>query len=160
MLGSASAALMSRARSSGLESSCRVVGSSTGSRPGTSLSRRIACSCTARANPGAADEGGATAILAIARTHGFLGGWTCPPVMDLLKQARPCARGNLRCYWRCELAAVSATSARTNLYRLIDQVNKESQPLTITGQRGNAVLIGEADWQAMRETLFLERSMG
>jgi len=56
--------------------------------------------------------------------------------------------------------AVSATSARSKLYRLIDQVNEESQPLTITGQRGNAVLIGEADWQAIQETLFLESVPG
>ena len=28
-------------------------------------------------------------------------------------------------------------------------------PLTITGQRTNAVLIGEEDWQAIQETLFL-----
>lgn len=53
------------------------------------------------------------------------------------------------------MAAVSATSARASLYRLIDQVNDESQPLTITGQRGNAVLVGEADWQAVQETLYL-----
>jgi len=58
------------------------------------------------------------------------------------------------------VSAVSATSARSNLYRLIDQVNEESQPLTITGQRGNAVLIGEADWQAIQETLFLESVPG
>jgi len=58
------------------------------------------------------------------------------------------------------MSAVSATSARSNLYRLIDQVNEESQPLTITGQRGNAVLIGEADWQAIQETLFLESVPG
>ena len=53
------------------------------------------------------------------------------------------------------MTAVSATSARANLYRLIDQVNDESEPLTITGQRGNAVLIGEEDWHAIQETLFL-----
>ncbi len=58
------------------------------------------------------------------------------------------------------MTAVSATSARSNLYRLMDQVNKESQPLTITGQRGNAVLIGEADSQAIQETLFLESTPG
>lgn len=56
--------------------------------------------------------------------------------------------------------AVSATAARSNLYRLIDQVNEESQPLTITGQRGNAVLIGEDDWRAIQETLFLESVPG
>lgn len=58
------------------------------------------------------------------------------------------------------MTAVSATTARANLYRLIDQVNDESQPLTITGQRGNAVLIGEADWQAIQETLFLHSVPG
>ncbi len=58
------------------------------------------------------------------------------------------------------MTAVSATSARANLYRLIDQVNDESEPLTITGQRGNAVLVSEADWQAIQETLFLEAVPG
>lgn len=53
------------------------------------------------------------------------------------------------------MIAVTATSARASLYRLIDQVNEESEPLTITGQRGNAVLIGEDDWRAIQETLFL-----
>lgn len=58
------------------------------------------------------------------------------------------------------MTAVSATSARSNLYRLIDQVNEDSEPLTITGQRGNAVLIGESDWQAIQETLHLESVPG
>lgn len=53
------------------------------------------------------------------------------------------------------MTAVSATSARANLYRLIDQVNADAEPLTITGQRGNAVLVGEDDWRAIQETLFL-----
>lgn len=53
------------------------------------------------------------------------------------------------------MTVVSATNARANLYRLIDQVNEESEPLTITGQRGNAVLVGEDDWRAIQETLFL-----
>jgi antitoxin YefM len=58
------------------------------------------------------------------------------------------------------MTAISATSARANLYRLIDQVNQESQPLTITGQRSNAVLVGEEDWLAIQETLFLESVPG
>ena len=53
------------------------------------------------------------------------------------------------------MTAVSATAARAQLYRLIDQVNEESEPLTITGQRGNAVLVGEDDWRAIQETLYL-----
>ncbi|MBB2891906.1 type II toxin-antitoxin system Phd/YefM family antitoxin [Flexivirga oryzae] len=58
------------------------------------------------------------------------------------------------------MTALSATSARANLYRLIDQVNDESEPLTITGQRGNAVLVGEDDWRAIQETLHLESVPG
>ncbi len=58
------------------------------------------------------------------------------------------------------MTVVSATTARSDLYRLIDQVNEESRPLTITGQRGNAVLVGEADWQAVQETLSLESVPG
>lgn len=53
------------------------------------------------------------------------------------------------------MTATSATTARAELYRLIDQVNEDSQPVTITGRRGNAVLVGEEDWQAIQETLFL-----
>ncbi len=53
------------------------------------------------------------------------------------------------------MSSVNASTARSNLYRLIDQVNDESEPLTITGQRGNAVLVGEDDWKAIQETLYL-----
>ena len=58
------------------------------------------------------------------------------------------------------MTAVPATTARANLYRLIDQVNEESEPLTITGQRGNAVLVGEDDWRALQETIYLESVPG
>ncbi|WP_194786336.1 type II toxin-antitoxin system Phd/YefM family antitoxin [Actinomyces haliotis] len=58
------------------------------------------------------------------------------------------------------MTVVPATTARANLYRLIDQVNEESEPLTITGQRGNAVLIGEEDWRAIQETMYLESVPG
>ena len=54
------------------------------------------------------------------------------------------------------MTAVSATAARSHLYRLIDTVNEESTPITITGRRGSAVLIGEADWSAIQETLYLQ----
>lgn len=58
------------------------------------------------------------------------------------------------------MSALPATAARANLYRLIDQVNEESEPVTITGQRGNAVLIGEDDWRAIQETIHLESVPG
>lgn len=53
------------------------------------------------------------------------------------------------------MTSIGATTARSNLYRLIDQVNEESEPLIITGQRGNAILVGEDDWRAIQETLHL-----
>jgi prevent-host-death family protein len=53
------------------------------------------------------------------------------------------------------MATVSTTEARKDLYRLVDQVQDTHEPIQITGKRGNAVLVGEADWRAMQETLFL-----
>lgn len=53
------------------------------------------------------------------------------------------------------MSAISATNARQSIYRIIDQVNAESEPITITGQRGNAVLVGEDDWRAIQESLYL-----
>lgn len=50
---------------------------------------------------------------------------------------------------------LSATEARANLYRLIDETAANHEPITITGKRGNAVLISEEDWRAIQETLFL-----
>jgi len=53
------------------------------------------------------------------------------------------------------MAAVTASEARSNLYRLIDAVAESHDPLLITGKRGNAVLLSEADWNAIQETLHL-----
>jgi prevent-host-death family protein len=53
------------------------------------------------------------------------------------------------------LANISATEARKRLYALIDEVGDSHQPVQITGKRGNAVLLSEADWNAIQETLHL-----
>ncbi len=53
------------------------------------------------------------------------------------------------------MATVSASAARSRLYRLIDEAAESHEPVTITGKRGNAVLIGEEDWNAIQETLYL-----
>ena len=53
------------------------------------------------------------------------------------------------------MATVSTTEARKDLYRLVDQVQDTHEPIQITGKRGNAVLVGENDWRALQETLFL-----
>ena len=49
----------------------------------------------------------------------------------------------------------TATQARANLYRLLDQVAKTHEPVAITGRRNNGVLISEEDWRAVQETLYL-----
>jgi antitoxin YefM len=53
------------------------------------------------------------------------------------------------------MTTVSTTEARKDLYHLVDQVQDTHEPIQITGKRGNAVLVSEADWQALQETLFL-----
>lgn len=54
------------------------------------------------------------------------------------------------------MMAISATKARDNIYKLIQDVNVSSTPITITNNKGkNAVLIGEDDWRAIEETLYL-----
>ncbi|MEE9431080.1 MAG: type II toxin-antitoxin system Phd/YefM family antitoxin [Melioribacteraceae bacterium] len=53
------------------------------------------------------------------------------------------------------MITITATKARENLYKLIAATSKESEPIQITGKKGNAVLISESDWRAVQETLFL-----
>lgn len=53
------------------------------------------------------------------------------------------------------MAVYSATEARSNLYRLIDQVSQSHKPIHITGKNAGAVLISEEDWSAIQETLYL-----
>ncbi len=50
---------------------------------------------------------------------------------------------------------IAATSARTNLYRLIDEVSASSEPVQISGKRNDAVLISADDWRGIQETLYL-----
>lgn len=49
----------------------------------------------------------------------------------------------------------SATKARANLYRVMEQAAESHEPVYITGKKTNAVLITEEDWSAMQETLYL-----
>ena len=53
------------------------------------------------------------------------------------------------------MRTVNSTLARNSIYKLIDKTNENSEPIIITGKRGNAVLISEDDWRAIQETLFL-----
>ncbi|MCK5311182.1 MAG: type II toxin-antitoxin system Phd/YefM family antitoxin [Desulfobacteraceae bacterium] len=53
------------------------------------------------------------------------------------------------------MSTLSATEARTKLYRLIDQASLSHEPIVITGKRANAVLISEDDWHSIQETMYL-----
>jgi prevent-host-death family protein len=53
------------------------------------------------------------------------------------------------------MAVLTASEARANLYRLIDQAAESHQPILIAGKRSSAVLIAEEDWLAIQETMFL-----
>lgn len=55
---------------------------------------------------------------------------------------------------------LSATQARARLFRLIDETANTHKPVLITGQRNNAVLIAEEDWNAINETLYLSSIPG
>ncbi len=50
---------------------------------------------------------------------------------------------------------LTASEARANLYRLMDQAAQSHQPIHISGKRTSAVLLAAEDWQAIQETLYL-----
>jgi antitoxin YefM len=50
---------------------------------------------------------------------------------------------------------VTASEARANLYRLIDEANESHRPVLISGKRSSAVLVSAEDWDAIQETLYL-----
>ena len=53
------------------------------------------------------------------------------------------------------MVGITATEARSNLYRLIDETAESHQPIVIMGKRNKAVLLSEEDWSAIQETLYL-----
>lgn len=53
------------------------------------------------------------------------------------------------------MSTLSATEARANLYRVIDETAESHEPVLITSKRNNAVLVSESDWNSIQETLYL-----
>ncbi len=54
----------------------------------------------------------------------------------------------------------SASQARANLFKLLEQVNQESKPCIITSRKGDGVLISKDDWENIQETLYLQSIPG
>ena len=50
---------------------------------------------------------------------------------------------------------ITVNEAQQQLPNLIDSVNKSHQPVVISGQNNNAVLLSEIDWRSIQETLYL-----
>jgi antitoxin YefM len=53
------------------------------------------------------------------------------------------------------MTTLTVTQARKRLFSLLDETNASHAPILIEGKRGGAVLIGEEDWSAIEETLYL-----
>lgn len=59
------------------------------------------------------------------------------------------------------MGSITATAARKDLYNLIASVNENCAPIAITNSRGKgAVLVGEDEWAAIEETLYLNSIPG
>lgn len=58
------------------------------------------------------------------------------------------------------MRSITATQARNSIYRLIDAVEGNHEPIQITGKNANAILISESDWSAIQETLYLSTIPG
>jgi len=53
------------------------------------------------------------------------------------------------------MTTLTASKARSKLYRLIDETALSHQPVIISGKRTQAVLLSADDWKAIQETLYL-----
>lgn len=53
------------------------------------------------------------------------------------------------------MTALTASVARSSLYKLLDKTAESHEPVQILGKRNSAVLVSDEDWRAIQETLFL-----
>lgn len=53
------------------------------------------------------------------------------------------------------MGQITASEARANLYRLLDEAAESHKPIRITGKRNSGVLVSDEDWSAIQETLYL-----
>ena len=53
------------------------------------------------------------------------------------------------------MKVLSASEAKANFQRLINETAESHEPVQIRGTRGNAVLVSEDDWRSIQETLYL-----
>jgi antitoxin YefM len=54
--------------------------------------------------------------------------------------------------------AITATAARKDFYRLIEEVNVDHDEIEITSKSGSAFLVGAHEYNALKEAAYLLRS--
>jgi prevent-host-death family protein len=58
------------------------------------------------------------------------------------------------------MKSLTATQARKDIYRLLDEASDTHNPIQITGKRSNAVLVSEDVWRVIQETPYLSSIPG
>jgi antitoxin YefM len=53
------------------------------------------------------------------------------------------------------MSSINITTARKNLYKIVEGLSDSHEPVHITGRKKSAVLIAEDDWRSIEETLYL-----
>ena len=53
------------------------------------------------------------------------------------------------------MTSIPVTQARARLYQLLEEAETSHVPVQITSKRGNVVLVSDADWRSIQETLHL-----
>ncbi|NPA82058.1 MAG: type II toxin-antitoxin system Phd/YefM family antitoxin [Epsilonproteobacteria bacterium] len=50
---------------------------------------------------------------------------------------------------------IPISQARANIFKIVEEINKEHYPIIIKGKKNDAVLLSLDDWNAIQETLYL-----
>jgi antitoxin YefM len=53
------------------------------------------------------------------------------------------------------MQTLTASEARSNLYRIMDETAQSHEPIIISGKRTDSVLLSAEDWSSIQETLYL-----
>ncbi|MEV0030655.1 type II toxin-antitoxin system Phd/YefM family antitoxin [Nocardia sp. NPDC050793] len=60
-----------------------------------------------------------------------------------------------------QMTALPISTARQNLFKLVQQVNDDHDTVTVVTKSGqNAVLVAESDWNSIQETLYVLATHG
>lgn len=58
------------------------------------------------------------------------------------------------------MSIINATTARNNFFKLMEEAVTTHEPIYVTGKTGNIVVLSEADYRVMAETIFLSSIPG